>query len=626
MIPLEIQTQPNINAIDDDIIENQLIIVPSSHDDFYHTKCGTRLFCSKSDILSKTFQTGNKKKVCMIVSSVMVPWLLCNVTQSIINYYFLDIPFLATLHLILYGGEHSILVIGQLLFLFSFNIKLFKYQLSQFEVLYKFYLFVVCIIGLSLEKAQKFHAQDFSAFILGVIGGVQCFIITTCIDAAKVNYIAKIIFIFIAILVFTILEIEQVMLYFNSNQFDSIIIFNIEFNGYILVRHGIETLLIFLTKQFVVTIYRYAIKREYNKSIAIKKLVIVDWYCPVYPRYKMIPNHNNITVDIADTKHEILLLPIATPAMAMVEFKNERAPHVRPSNLDTNFFKSKIIAYAQNDIYHRYCCIKILRMKQRRIDKMSDIFQSKKIISIAIIVFILYFILSLIAFFNNNSNNKQTLTVTICNIIRNLLLIIFQILILLSWNIKLIKLQLVNFETNYKIVNAMIIITCEILYIIHSDDYKTSSSSQKQLLIIENVLYFICIFIGVIGVSYIDTWCIDSIYKIIYVLLVMITLIYWFIITIYQRAYQDYPMLYIIRQYNIYCYYVERSAFGGLIVYSIKNFAILIYYTILQCLTKKKNYYHGPIRQSSTRNLMIKSVQAISTFNNAIILWKDDLE
>ena len=614
MIPLEIQhdgNKPNAQ-------KNNWTIVAFPKDNFYHSKCGKKIFGSKAEILSNLFQTKSKKRVLMLIASVFIPWIAVIVIQSIYyNYFYRTSPVLDAIHNFLWCTENFIPSLGQLLFIFSFNTQLVKYQLSQFEVLYKFYLCITCASAVLLMKSiyntstpwQKLNDVIYGISVATLIA-LSVFV-ATCADAVKTHYISKIYISLIAIVILLATEVEYIILRWSYSAFYQITIFGIILNGFDIIRHGIETLIIFFVKELIVQIYTYKIQKQDTKAVVIKTNAIIDWYAYDSCHHE---NENKISLLDNDYNHNCN----HSNSQSSCSIKDEIAETCTRDNNNNKFVRCKV--HMDQDFYHTDCMIKVLKLPKSFADRMSKIFQSEKILVVGFIVLAFYFSLFIISFINNQKilyqyRAKDSLE-NVCDIIRVLILIIFQILTILSFNVKLFKLQFENFETIYKLSNTLIIIICEMIYIANNSGYKNAFIDEKQMLIARNVLYFICIFIAVVGVSCIDAWCIDIIYKKLSLICLVMGLIYWFIITVYQRSYQDYP--YLNPKINIY--YTQRSAFAALIIFSLKNLLLLIYYNCKGC-RKKVNYNVNGTMTTSPTMMMKKCEQAISPFDNPTILW-----
>ena len=622
MIPLEVEDDENVSSNNN---SNALTILAFPDDNLYHSKCGKKVFGSKADTLSKLFQTNSQKTVIILVASFVVPWLTVIAIQSILFNYFWNISkVLDTIHDILYVSESIIPMIGQLLFILSFNLQLVKYQLSQFEVLYKFYLLITCAVSLFFVKSL-FHGskswnevENIICATFSLIVVALAVIIATCADAAKTHYSSKIFVSIIAIFALISAEIEFLMVRWSSKDFYQIIVFGITLNGYDILRHCIETLIVFFIKELVIQIYIYSFQKQYTKAAVIKSNVIIDWY-------------DKRNININDNRKSLLDYnwndeSYSTPNSYNHNNNSDIDIH---SNSDQNFHadinsdadtdrqlqqKLPIVVYMEQDFYHTDCMItrmKMFGLEKSFADRLSGVFQSKKIVGVACFVFSVYATLVIVAVANNKNaflhyTEPDTNTLQdICITVRVILLIIFEVLVIFSFNVKLFKLQFENFETIYKLSNALIIIICEMMYIGNDSDYKNASSDGQRMLIVRNILYFICSFIAVTGVSCIDAWCINAIYKKIFLICLVTGLVYWFMITVHQRTYQDYP--YLNPKINIY--YYQRSAFATLIVFLLKNLLLLIYYSC------RKTHH------ITTQTMTKKSERAVSPFDNPIILW-----
>ena len=606
MIPLEVQDDENITS------DNSVLTILAFPDDnLYHSKCGQKIFGSKADALSKLFQTKSQKTVIMLVLSFVVPWLAILAIQSILYFYFSNVSkVLDVIHDILYCSENVSILIGQLLFIFSFNLQLVKYQLSQFEVLYKFYLLICCAVALFFNKSlydgdkSLQEAENIISAISDVIVVALSVIIATCADAAKTHYSSKIFVSITAIVGLSSMETEYLLLQWSPDNFYQVTIFKITLNGYDVLQHCIETLIVFFIKELVFQIYIYSFEKQYTKAAVIKTNVIIDWY---HSFNTHIDGNRTSLLDISD--HEYAY---DTKAIKMIDSSSFDSNHRHlHRNTDQQLQqKLPIVAYMDQDFYHTDCIMKTFRLRKSFADTLSKIFQSKKIIGVGFIVLIVYVTLLMISFANNKKSFYQytqtNILQDICDIIRVIILIIFEILVIFSFNVKLFKLQFKNFETIYKLSNTLIIMICEIMYIVNDSDYKNATNDEQRMLITRSILDFICIFIAVTGLSCIDAWCIDAIYKKISLICLVTGLIYWFMITVHERSYQDYPYL----NANINIYYTQRSAFATLIVFSLKNLLLLIYYNC------RKNHYH-----ISPQTMIRKSERAVSPFDNPIILW-----
>ena len=387
---------------------------------------------------------------------------------------------------------------------------------------------------------------------------------------------------------------------------------------YYLTRNAIETIILLALKQFCLCIYN---EIEFDKCLSCFTNVNINC-CGKYKDSALSITMHPIIIWKTRKKHPLL------EDNTSYSYNHSDSCHstiIKEGYVDHDFYHSKCCT----SIWHNFncCCCPCNRNYNAACDQtsLSVFFQSSRVwIPFGITVFICGTLQMVDDIINGNTVTSLTRILNMCQLLTLTGLILS---ILLSFNIKLFKLQLKEFETIYKLYNCVKIILCQISY----DFYYFTQQNWKvntkfYLSIIEDFMRSGILLLLVVTTSCIDAWPIQhSNYSYSYIDIKLVLLIvsfmvisYWYYLNAAYTTADDYFTINIAVFARISNgYETANYSYATLLAFLFKQICLLIYYRIDACCCCKrlnckcKNFTFG---QNKTR--------AVSIVSHPTVVWE----
>ena len=220
----------------------------------------------------------------------------------------------------------------------------------------------------------------------------------------------------------------------------------------------------------------------------------------------------------------------------------------------------------------------------------------------------------------NFNDNDQILMDYIVSIMTTLLIFLSLSLIILSFNIKLFKQQLKEFETLFKLYNVLKFAICEIMFVFEVATHGTTNDMynynyNNAFLIYRTFIYIINLTLLIIGVSCIDGWPMFFKTKFLLLIFAWFGMILFFFNTTYTRDDENYitiSNLFGIKLNTPYTSYdTQVSACATIILFITKECLLLVYFhfnvNVCKCTCSAGN----------------KPNMALNIRRNYIVRWKN---
>ena len=538
---------------------SHLELIAHPQDDFYHSQlcskccycccCGNTQSVWIRDCLSQTFQL--PKRTATIFCIGLIFYVVFVVIQlstikvgdeycTISNATYLSLEIVRSL----------IAFFNIICVLFAFNRHLFLQQLLEFETMYKLsncaillmfvlsYELLIRSGGATGESTHNIVCNVYSIikYLFYVIDISFFIVLVICIDAWHTNRIIKLCVImagFCGLIYYYHYYAQQYCGVFpsNNNIYDDYItipILNYSLSVYYTTRNAIETLLIFIFKQICMFIYNEiefswctcghyicTCGQRHNTAVSISVHPILHWKSNGNTRINNFNSNNNSKIS-------------STTNQTGSFYKNLIDVYDHDENnfdIDDNYNCNYNIIQADesNDFYHTKCCQKscikfmvcLCKFKNKNIeddgynidqtsmaDKIGNEFRHGLSIhkcwygSLYVVIIGTIIGLNLAVPLQNEN--------ALCLIIATFFGLILVVPCFLAFNVNLVKSQLYQFETIYKLYLVMTFITCEASYYVTTNIY--SESTNGRLLIVFSVLRMPLWILTIVGASSIDAW------------------------------------------------------------------------------------------------------------------------
>ena len=606
-------------------------------DNFYHSNCCTQYCCCNNPsvgiCLSQTFQSPKR------TATIFCTGLIFYVIFVVIQQFTLDADdgYCSISNAIYLSLEtiRSLMAFVQVIFvLLAFNKHLFSQQLLEFETLYKLSNCLILIIFVASYEITKtndaigvdsnyfackiyssikytFYVVDISSFIVLVI----------CIDAWNMNRIFKLCIMIIGFggLVFYYhYYAEQYCIWGNIYK-DYIIIpiINYSVSVYYTTRNAIETLLIFIFKQICVFIFN---EFEFTSCCINSTCTCICHNCgqrrneavsiSVHPRlhWKSRITTCNYTPTLTKISHDFSVSLTADQGGSNSYYRSLTDFQTNDYNYNSKSHASVMYNVIQanecDDFYHTKCCknscikfmICLCKNNNKHIDKYIDheadnrsqISMADKIgnelrhglethkglyLTIYIILIIVIIGLHIAAAKYDNG---------LCVLIATFLATAGVLPFFLSFNVDLVKSQLYQFETVYKIYLVITFVITDMSYFFTTSRYSKSIRGENgSILIVYNILRIPLWILTIVGASSIDAWNVHFYVKLFVLTTVNIWIGTWYLYygLSSDRTSTDYfsfTVPFFARISN--AYFVQQYALMTLWIFSLKQLVLLVYF------------------------------------------------
>ena len=570
-------------------------ILGVENEDFYHSQCCLILLCNtknRANCLSDTFHS--RKSVVIIVCLLFIYGLCVVIQQSTKGHWPQYCSF--NVYFSLEILRSCILKLIMILLMLSFNVKIFKKQCVEFETMYKLYNCLVIIFCVELWEATgktitltgfgrctPFLTVQELMYPLTITFGV---LLVTCIDAWRVPVYTKLFALFLVLGGIIYYYYYFAGNYGNERFTDWYIYFgSFDIGMYYLSRNAIETLILLAAKQFCLCVYNE---------------IKFDKIAPCFANLNINCCGKNKDCALSITTHSIIVWKIQSSKNdPLLSIQNDSNDNINNSdNTSINNIKE---AYKNEDFYHSDSCTTAVNRVcigcTNDQTRMSTFFQSSKVwIPFAITLFVCG-VLSVINLIIDTRNLRNIgWLAELLSIFELLLVIILVSLVLLSFNVKLLKLQLRQFETIYKLYNCVKIIMCQISYDINQISCNGSNCQTDAEFYLSTIGHFmrsLALLLLVVFTSCIDSWpinvengsynysCVKINIKLVALVFSFIVITYWYYINAAYTEPEDYFTVTIeIFDRLSNGYETANFAYETILAFLFKQICLLIYYQI----------------------------------------------
>ena len=570
-------------------------------EDMYSLDCTKQLCCNNNDRITKLSRCFRSPKFGVYIAIMIVIYVLVAIFQGLlqlwINVEYCSIKNPQNYIQIVKG---IIVTFIGILSLFSFNFALFKRQFKEFETWYKLFNCLRLMVLINIyEYHVNWHVYRDDNTLACVIAKMMketlflsnvtwIVMFATLSDGWRVSLRNKailyvvceigIIYYYIYIGTSTIYKHDKIKIDINIFNWIST---TTHFEAYYSIRDALEIIIFFITKQTIMFFYN-EFEFDFNicncncvhtnckcggqrkncaLAISVKKTIIWKRYTIDTDGIQKLLVKSGINVDNMDNN---------MGDISSMHMMNEES---------LKDDKLRINVMAGDNLYN-----KLFGSTIRYNDSvMTRIFQTRRAWVVFVFLGILCLVLTLVQSIIFNNDELSTCSL-ILGMIRSILIIVVSCLVLLSYNIPLIKEQLLNFETIYKLYNVLVIFVAEVIYILVAND--RLNMTHFVLLFINETFYFIALFLVVIGVSCVDAWNTHTYTKIGLLIVGVIVLTYWYLeLMILGNREEDDYLTWKIPLFNRRSngYHSQQFAFQTIILFLIKQLALLTYFEINLC-------------------------------------------